>query len=132
MLQGPETWEFHETIPGVATKNGACSWTGAFTEVPITCDAEAIGEEYTIPSGSPTVFSQSELRAWTSLRYAVATIVPATPTLIPGSTGNKDGAAATSTEATGSKARAPRTSRPTGAMLLVGGVAAIGGAAWGL
>jgi hypothetical protein len=132
MLQGSETWEFHMTVPGVSTRNGACTWTGVFTEVPITCDAEAFGEGYSIPSGMPTVFSQSELRAWTQLRFAVATVVEATLTPTPASTGDASGAETTGAEASGSEGRAPGKSLPTGAMLLVGGAAAIGGAAWGL
>lgn len=135
MLQGPETWEFHLTAPGVQTRNGACTWTGAFSEVPITCDADAIGEDYTLPSGNPTIFSQSELRAWTSLRYAVATIVEATPALTPTTTPTNtedmSGAGASAKETSVSEGRASGASMPTGAMLMVGGAAAIGGAAWG-
>ncbi|KAG9195046.1 hypothetical protein G6011_00166 [Alternaria panax] len=134
MLQGPETWEFHLAAPGVQTRNGACTWTGVFSEVPITCDAEAIAESFTIPSGSPTVFSQSELRAWTSPRYAIATIVEATPALTstptPASTGDASGARGTGTEPTGSEGRAPGASLPTAVMLMVGAAAAVGGAAW--
>ncbi|KAL1796028.1 hypothetical protein ACET3X_006252 [Alternaria dauci] len=134
MLQGPETWEFHLTAPGVQTRNGACTWTGVFSEVPITCDADAFGEGFSLPSGSPTIFSQSELRAWTSLRYAVATIVEATPaptpTPTPANTDDASGTEGTGTGSTGSKGRAPGASLPTGAML-IGGAAAIGGAAWG-
>lgn len=137
MLQGPETWEFHLTVPGVSTRNGACTWTGVFTEVPITCDADAFGEGYSLPSGTPTVFSQSELRQFTELRFAVATIVEATPTSTPTSTptpasaGDASGPGETGTKATGSQGRAPSASLPTGAMLVIGGAAAIAGAAWG-
>lgn len=131
MLQGPETWEFHMTIPSRTTRNGACTWTGVFTEVPITCDADAYGEEYSIPSGTPTVFSQSELRAWTQLRFAMATIVGATSIPTPASTGGASGAEETGVEASDSEGRAPGMPLPTGAILMVGGAAGFGGAAWG-
>jgi hypothetical protein len=131
MLQGPETWQFHMTVPGTWTQNGACTWTGVFSEVPITCDGDLVFSDFTVPSGTPTVFPQAELRTWTSLRYAVATIVEATPTPTPASTGSVSGAEETTKKATGSEGRAPGASRPTGAMLMVGGAAALGGAAWG-
>ncbi|CAN9460632.1 unnamed protein product [Alternaria alternata] len=135
MLQGPETWEFHLTAPGVQTRNGACTWIGVFSEVPITCDADAFGEDYTLPSGNPTIFSQSELRAWETLRYAVATIVEATPaptpTPTPANTKDTSGAGESAKETSVSEGRASGASIPTGAMLMVGGAAAIGGAAWG-
>jgi hypothetical protein len=148
-------WSFYETalpvetptiepkgctpFTGVQTRNGACTWTGVFSEVPITCDADAIGEGYTLPSGNPTIFSQSELRAWTSLRYAVATIVEATPALTPtptptptpANTEDMSGAGESAKETSVSEGRASGASMPTGAMLMVGGAAAIGGAAWG-
>lgn len=135
MLQGPETWQFHMTVPGTWTQDGDCTWTGVFSEVPITCDGYLAGDGFTLPSGTPTVFPQAELRTWRSLRYAVATIVEATstptPTPTPASTGSFSGAEETATKATGSEGRAPGASRPTGAMMMVGGAAAIGGAAWG-
>jgi hypothetical protein len=144
MLQGPETWEFHMTVPGMKTRNGACAWTGVFTEVPITCDADLTWPGYTdssdtlegvtIRSGSPTVFPRVETGDWSTLRYAVATIVEATPkptpTTPPANTGDLSGAAETETKTTGSEGRALGASRPTGVMLMVGGAAAIGGAAW--
>lgn len=131
MLQGPETWEYHMTMPSAITRNGACSWTGVLTEVPVTCDADYYDEKYSILSGTPTVFSQSELRAWTDLKFAMATIVGATSTPTPASTGDASGAEETGVEASDSEGRAPGMPLPTGAMLMVGGAAAFGGVAWG-
>ncbi|KAI4941671.1 hypothetical protein J4E91_010545 [Alternaria rosae] len=131
MLQGPETWEFHMTITSAITRNGACTWTGVLTEVPVTCDADFYNEKNSILSGTPTIFSQSELRAWSNLRFAMATIVGATSTPTPASTSEASGAKETGVEASDSEGRAPGMPLPTGAILMVGGAAAFGGAAWG-
>ncbi|RAR13442.1 MFS general substrate transporter [Stemphylium lycopersici] len=128
LFQGPETYGIRltHTESGLLTKNGDCSWTGVFTEVPITCDGEVKGTMFNteISSGSPAVFPQTELRWGTEVGFAVATVVEKTPEATPQGTGAAD--------ATGSEGGAGNVVRPTGVVGMAGCVVAVGAAAWAL
>lgn len=132
MLQGPETWAFHETVSGEYTTNADATWTGVMTEVPITVHGDYVNGGTTLFDNYTSVMQQSELREWPSPFYAVATIVEAATTPTPANTEDSNAAIGTGTQASGSEGKAPSVSLPTGAMLMVGGAAAIGGAAWAL
>ncbi|EFQ95510.1 hypothetical protein CFE70_007490 [Pyrenophora teres f. teres 0-1] len=135
LFQGPETWGFHLTNAafGGLTKNGECTWTGVFTEVPITCDGDARGGDYgsvVYPSGQPSVWSQSDLRATEELKFAVASVLGMTPpasTAMPTRTGT--GAEAGS-KATGSEGGIAGGPRPTGLVAMAGGAVGVGVAAF--
>ncbi|KAH9878089.1 hypothetical protein J1614_003306 [Plenodomus biglobosus] len=81
LIQGPETWGFHLTNPGAypGTKDGACTWKGAFTTAEITCTAEwkapdVSGMDFTFTGPEVITIPHQELRAdYTA--FAVATIV---------------------------------------------------------
>lgn len=122
MFQGPETFGFRLTDKeeGFITLNGDCSWTGVFTDVPVTCDGEETGAEYTTgySSGRPSVFAQSDLRSRTwreAYGYAVATVV------------EKTGAASTPSEGVGG-----RVALPVGVVVMAGGAFVVGAVAWAL
>ncbi|CAN9369611.1 unnamed protein product [Alternaria sp. RS040] len=129
MIQGPETWAFHKTVSEYTSKADA-TWTGVMTEVPITVHGEFFNGTETIYASVTNVIQQSELREWPSPLYAVATVVEATTSPTPANTEDLDGALEAGTQAAGSEGKAPSASLPTGAMLVIGGAAAIGGAAW--
>ncbi|EOA88677.1 hypothetical protein ACJQWK_01983 [Exserohilum turcicum] len=150
MFQGPSTWGLNRTITrsNLQTYNGDCTWTGsgAFTAVPITCDADAKGEMYgrEFSRGTPVTFQPSELSAKTNgFGFAVATVVSGTETGTTGSSmvretgeGNGGEAEATGTGTqgmgtqTGSQAMAGRAPFPTGVVAMVGSAFVVGAAAW--
>jgi hypothetical protein len=72
---------------------------------------------------------QEELRTYTDMRFAVATVVEATPTGTTSVTTGSDVGGAAGPVSSGYAAGAPR---PTGLMAMAGGAAAVGAAAWGL
>ncbi|EUC45247.1 hypothetical protein COCMIDRAFT_96106 [Bipolaris oryzae ATCC 44560] len=122
MFQGPETYgvRLTDTEGGYITLDGDCSWTGVFTDVPITCDGQVTGSGYTsgFSSGTPTVFAQSDLRSLTwggGFGYAVATVV------------EKTGAASTPSEGGGG-----RVAFPVGVVVMAGGAFVVGAVAWAL
>jgi hypothetical protein len=145
LFQGPETYGFHLTHSqsGLYTLNGDCSWTGVFTDVPITCDAEMKGTLYEVEfsSGTPTVFPQSQLRNWDreSVGYAVATVVEksgATTASVTMTSATRMGgerpAKETGVTTPGSKGAGSHASLPLGTMVMAGGAFAVGVAAWAL
>jgi hypothetical protein len=123
LIQGPETWGFHLTIAesGLWTKNGDCTWKGAFTTASLTCYADLAGTA--LLSGTlteTTTLGHEELRSSTA--FAVATIVTAEAT----------GGSSTGPAKTQSTGLAPSVALPTGGMALVGAAAGILAAAWAL
>ncbi|CBY01406.1 hypothetical protein IAQ61_003232 [Plenodomus lingam] len=81
LIQGPETWGFHLTNPGEypGTKDGACTWKGAFTTAEITCTAEwkapdVSGLDFTFTGPETITIPHEELRR-DHTAFAVATIV---------------------------------------------------------
>lgn len=128
LFQGPETYGIRltHTESGLMTRNGDCSWTGVFTEVPITCDGEVKGTMYNneLSSGSPVVFPPTELRWGTEVGFAVATVVEKTPEATLQGTGAAD--------VTGSEGGVGNVLRPTGVVGMAGCALAVGAAAWAL
>ncbi|KAL6703906.1 hypothetical protein ACN47E_008942 [Coniothyrium glycines] len=117
LIQGPETWGFHLTVAesGLWTKNGDCSWTGAFTTASITCSIDVAGTAiWSSPLTEISVFGRDELR--NSTMFAIATVVTATATGDSAVTTTAGGAAAP--RSTGGGFSAPV---PTGAMVMAGG-----------
>ncbi|XP_014555240.1 hypothetical protein COCVIDRAFT_102972 [Bipolaris victoriae FI3] len=122
MFQGPETYGYRITDKkkGYITLDGDCSWTGVFTDAPITCDAQVTITEqtHTYSSGTPTVFQQDDLRSLTwggGFGYAVATVV------------EKTGAAGTPSEGGGG-----RVALSVGVVIMAGGAFVVGAVAWTL
>ena len=107
-----------------------------FTEVPITCDGEARGGDYgtiVYPSGQPSIFPQSQLRATDDLKFAVATVLGMTPGSTATSTSTGTGTAnaiATGPKASGSEGKIAGGPRPTGLVAMAGGAVAVGVAAY--
>jgi hypothetical protein len=113
------------------TMNGWATWTGKFTEVPITVNGGLAGSAYgtTLSSGSTTVLDQSYLRYIDNACFAVATIVEreaSATTSADMGTGSPE-----LTESAGpNSAPAPCVSFPTGVMV-AGGIAGALVGAWG-
>ncbi|KAF2846199.1 hypothetical protein T440DRAFT_472047 [Plenodomus tracheiphilus IPT5] len=123
LIQGPETWGFHLTnaeYPG--TKDGACTWKGAFTtaaEITCTADWKAPGLDMSFAFTGPqteTLLHQ-ELRA-NFTAFAVATIVDGqsgAATATPVSGAGSGVAGATGASATQSSGPALRVTKALGA-----------------